>query len=106
MYRLFCVVNDLSFLGFRVDSVDDWDTISSAPARSIGKESSANWNEAMPARAIPVGTVVPAGRVPTASVSFVCVALATEVTIARLSPTPAGRILVFTVAFAWKRNLG
>lgn len=93
-------------IAFRGDSVDDWDTISSAPARSIARENYASLKEAMLARAIRAGTVDRAGKVPTASVSSVCAELGTEGTIARQSRTLAGRILAYTEVYAWEKSLG
>lgn len=83
-----------------MDSVDDWDTISSVPVRSIATESYANWKEAMHARVIHAGTVDRAGRVPIASVSSVYVELVTEETTARRLQTLADRILVSTEVYA------
>ena len=94
------------FTTFREDSVDEWDTISSVPVRSIARGSYASWREAMLARVIPAETVDRAERVPTASASSVCAELATGETIAKRLPILAGRILVSTEVYAWERNLG
>ena len=60
----------------------------------------------MPARAIRAGTVDRAGRVPTASVSSVCAEPGTEEITARQLRTLAGRILAYTVVYAWEKSLG
>lgn len=83
-----------------MDSVDDWDTISSVPVRSIAMGSYVNWKEAMHARVIHAGTVDRVGRVPIASVSSVYVELVTEETTAKRLRTLAGRILVSMEVYA------
>ena len=100
------LIVSFNFTTFREDSVDEWDTISSVPVRSIARESYASWREAMLARVTPAETVDRAERVPTALASSVYAELATGETIARRSRILAGRILVSTEVYAWERNLG
>lgn len=95
-----------SLIPFREDNAEDWDTISNAPVQSIAKGSSANWKEAMLARATPAETGGRAERALTVSVSSAFVALATEETIAKRLLTLVDLILASTVACVLERNLG